>query len=1315
MRQTNPSTTSKKSSIPIRLPHDGPINWEYSIHHSQQQQQQQQQRFINHDNNKQNDNKRDETRFGASVRHMMKDFKNKRRRRTLPIDQPPSSEEIEMALQIVLQLEAIQQESKFEVPEHEMNPNNDDNCDDTEEEEKIANDDKEEEDDADYSIGTVVLSTLYTLQSSSTIQEQLQTLQRFKNTLLSRHPSDDTNKASMNDNSMTSPTPTTRKTTTTIPVQVGRFGRSLLSGLYRLLLEWSLSNETTVPLQRAIHSCLQTIETMTIMTATTTATTTKTTDLIGSSIILEQVMNSLWEPSSSSSQLQQQPLNRVWKDPLHVLDVAMNSSLILTRLKHGNTIMFDKVLSFLYHQWGKIPTIPPMIHCPSPEDGTAHPTIPSRRSETIDDSQPDHHSNKNNSDDDEEWVSRGLLVCKLIKILLQPSPQPQPRKLQHDPSSTQEPTSSIPANSMTNTSSGRDNGGSNRVGGNGVVRILPFCDELEALVIDLMNCPSLPGEGFSTLGIVFARLHLNPRELPIHADSDDGNSHLLEQAARKAIRTIQSLTITTTPSSTTSGQKVEDSAMARLSIVQGMSATLDSNALLFEVTSSQDLTCSTPLEECWKYALHVSQVAIDPVTRWAALKGLSTMATRWKQHSDNAMTEEQSLRFEHLIQDTMDVILQAWENPPLRKLGTAIPGIFQALVEFMSDIQRKSLCQSVLNQPVSRKGRYLALEILLPYMTYQERIALLRTEPFLEGVGDRGPNAGVIADLWIKLLGYAWDNNEQTFSEWSKLWIGPLSQALVEGSLSRRKQILAFCVIRLLDLVKRDQSLRNIMSQFVVMLYKAILDTKPSAPAYHLSAEIHEDRISWVYLEFTRIVKMQKFLNTETKSCITNHIPLPRLYSALGHELSYLRISAFLVLETILVDVYDHGLEEEADVWKMVMPLMMKTSEGNEHTNILLQCLFSFLDRLSAREATIEIKSGGGTQQTHPTTTFFSFVNDFVIEKLILKEGLYPGTVSEKEEFSLQLLENLIAFVLQDQSYTTNGCTRNGSIFLRRRAPIEKTTMRRILASLLHQEVFASIFSLLYTQWDTTRVNAFRVLTKLVQAAHESDFMLPEVYSSLEGRINLASRGMYLASSPRQREAQTGSQLLAFAYISLKNLDERNEFLTRIIDCLQGRLTDMQSSLESILKGDDDASLVEEGRQLPLAHGIIHAILLIVRYHNGQVATKAQTNEVTTGRDLYQHYEQLLNIFCSAIQLSLKIVADVRDGESIDGLEDDETSSNDALLAARGSSTPLNVNTGAIGANGTVSRLSNAGTEDDGRRLATQRIVVSTPSNRCGD
>jgi hypothetical protein len=49
-------------------------------------------------------------------------------------------------------------------------------------------------------------------------------------------------------------------------------------------------------------------------------------------------------------------------------------------------------------------------------------------------------------------------------------------------------------------------------------------------------------------------------------------------------------------------------------------------------------------------------------------------------------------------------------------MRTAIAGLFKAIVQTILEQRLQKVFQIVLEQPVNRKGRYLVLDILLPYM-----------------------------------------------------------------------------------------------------------------------------------------------------------------------------------------------------------------------------------------------------------------------------------------------------------------------------------------------------------------------------------------------------------------------------------------------------------------------------------------------------------------------------------------------------------------------------------------------------------------------
>ena len=70
----------------------------------------------------------------------------------------------------------------------------------------------------------------------------------------------------------------------------------------------------------------------------------------------------------------------------------------------------------------------------------------------------------------------------------------------------------------------------------------------------------------------------------------------------------------------------------------------------------------------------------------------------------------------------------------------------------------------------------------------------------------------------------------------------------------------------------------------------------------------------------------------------------------------------------------------------------------------------------------------------------------------------------------------------------------------------------------------------------------------------------------------------------------------------------------------------------------------------------------------------------------------------------MTVVANVKAGTLIDGMDEDLVAQSDEMSEQTG--TPLNVNTGAIGANGTFSSINATRKEEHDKRIAIQRIVV---------
>jgi hypothetical protein len=173
---------------------------------------------------------------------------------------------------------------------------------------------------------------------------------------------------------------------------------------------------------------------------------------------------------------------------------------------------------------------------------------------------------------------------------------------------------------------------------------------------------------------------------------------------------------------------------------------------------------------------------------------------------------------------------------------------------------------------------------------------------------------------------------------------------------------------------------------------------------------------------------------------------------------------------------------------------------------------------------------------------------------------------------------------------------------------------------------------------------------------------------------------------------------LAFLNFSLVGDNERWLHLGSLIDLLDTRLTNMKNLLTVLLSGQMDPS--DGGTQLPLAHGLIQSLQHVLG-HMEISYDKLEDDNAPRRQEMCQ---KMAEIFCRAIQVSLAVVADVKDGSIIEGMDEDMITATDG---GSETGTPLNVNTGAIGANGTFSSINPTEEVELRRRIAIQRIVVS--------
>ena len=198
----------------------------------------------------------------------------------------------------------------------------------------------------------------------------------------------------------------------------------------------------------------------------------------------------------------------------------------------------------------------------------------------------------------------------------------------------------------------------------------------------------------------------------------------------------------------------------KLAAVQGITATLP-NEVMFSQSPPIFSNSLAP------YVLNQCRSATGAAVRLSALRGLHTLINRCR--SFMSLLDEQGLS--HVIvlaHNTLEVVLQAWESPPVRQVASAIPGLFNSLIALIrspslnnddpivtSLSNLNGLVKRILDLPPNRKGKYLALESLLPEVGARFLIAVAGDElvvTLITAITGRGHNAVAIADLLGKLL-----------------------------------------------------------------------------------------------------------------------------------------------------------------------------------------------------------------------------------------------------------------------------------------------------------------------------------------------------------------------------------------------------------------------------------------------------------------------------------------------------------------------------------------------------------------------------------
>lgn len=302
----------------------------------------------------------------------------------------------------------------------------------------------------------------------------------------------------------------------------------------------------------------------------------------------------------------------------------------------------------------------------------------------------------------------------------------------------------------------------------------------------------------------------------------------------------------------------------------------------------------------------------------------------------------------------------------------------------------------------------------------------------------------------------------------------------------------------------------------------------------------------------------------------------------------------------------------------------------------------------------------------------------FLVRTLVVRNA-YPATVHEKEDLLLLCMSAIIDTV----ALTIEG---------------EAEWMTEMLCKAC---TFEPLLHMLFSKWDKGRTSAFNLLKKIfvlrkkqLKVASSSAVVDIPLPAALTSELYF-KRAIHLASSPRQKESDSGAYLLRLLFVAS---DCDSKFLRRVVDIVIERVQNMEVALRGIATAKD-------GQDLPLAHGLLLAMKMCVdegvglREASGGGGSDEEKGESGV-KELLRR--DIVDICSKAIDLSLAVICDIKDNEG-DPHGDDRALGGGSISA---NNITLNVNGGCLGANTSFGGLTMK-EEEKSKRSGVQRIVVS--------
>ena len=750
----------------------------------------------------------------------------------------------------------------------------------------------------------------------------------------------------------------------------------------------------------------------------------------------------------------------------------------------------------------------------------------------------------------------------------------------------------------------------------------------------------------------------------------------------------------------------------KVAIFRGIVATLPNEALFYPFQPNGQAL----LMELAELLLDVASVSTDDAARLAAIKGLDTVMGRLKNAMKYEINDKTiSPAAKKLSQKILHLSISTWESPPSRQIESIVPVLFNNLISLLEELDKVEdtnqqansidvLVRTIISQPISRKGRYVALDVLLPKIGATKLFTLAEEgnindtsliASFFTEIGKRGNTSGAVAELLAKLLNAIRVESQINFQlvggqqmdssteKWCNLWIPSLVESLLFGSRVQKTAVASFWLPQIPKIVGGVSCKTELSLVFAVILEK-VIETG--------SCGSEKSLMWWAGIEIIRQAEKIRLLTDEMKGPLKNVIqaffPEQILMMALTHESSLLRISTFQSINPILMTYDTYNADPylcsiaEINLWRNALPYACKSSE-KEYLSTLSKALIRFLIHLSD----VEYKRHRESNDIGPSQLLVPFVKNFLLDDLFVSQTAYPGTVSEKEKFALTLMDTIVCFATQRDSFET--CNRLSKNASKKVKPLQESWNRDILSHILSETVMTTLFSLLHSQWDGTRATVYQIFLNAMDYGRSLG-LSPVPFLTSPPLVQLMeSRGIHLASSPRQRESDAGARILAILCLSRQTQRERHAYLQRLSIKLKDRVNMMETSLVHDDKNRDPMN------RLPLAHGLLQTVRLIL--------DDASRSQILIESESSLYFELMASCVRS-IEISLVVVADIKENEI--PLESQESWKR--IRSEKCTNVPLNVNTGAIGANGNFTSIQKVDHSEITNRLVTQRIVMGS-------